>query len=58
MRKSYFYRASNSDKAYLNDAQALAHFQNFGLNERRAFSPFINLNLYGHRRVPSPVMQQ
>ena len=28
-----FYRAANSDKACLNDAQALSHFQTFSLNE-------------------------
>jgi len=26
-----------------NDAQALSHFQNYGLNEGRTFSPFVNL---------------
>ena len=41
-----FYRAANSDKACLNDAQALSHFQPFGLNEGRSFSPLIDLNFY------------
>ena len=41
-----FYRAANSDLASLSDAQALSHFQNYGLNEGRAFSPFANLNFY------------
>lgn len=41
-----FYRATNSDLRRLNDAQAWSHFQNHGLNEGRAFSPFVNLNFY------------
>lgn len=41
-----FYRAANSDLTGLNDAQALSHFQTFGLNEGRSFSPLIDLNLY------------
>ncbi len=41
-----YYRASNSDLRGLNDAQALSHFQQFGLDEKRAFSPFVDLNLY------------
>jgi hypothetical protein len=41
-----FYRAANADLANFNDAQALSHFQNYGLNEGRAFSPFVNLNFY------------
>ena len=41
-----FYRAANSDLAGLNDADALSHFQNNGLTEGRAFSPFANLNFY------------
>lgn len=43
---SNFYRFANSDLASLSDAQALSHFQNYGLNEGRAFSPFVNLNFY------------
>ncbi len=41
-----FYRASNPDLVSFNDAQAASHFQNYGLNEGRTFSPFVNLNLY------------
>lgn len=41
-----FYRAANTDLASINDAQALSHFQNYGLNEGRAFSPFVDLNFY------------
>lgn len=37
-----FYRAANADLTGLNDAQALSHFQNYGLDEGRAFSPFVN----------------
>ncbi len=32
-----FYRAANPDLASLDDAQALSHFQTYGLNEGRAF---------------------
>lgn len=41
-----FYRAANPDLAGLDDAQALSHFQTYGLNEGRAFSPFADLNFY------------
>lgn len=41
-----FYRATNSDLASFSNEQALSHFQNYGLNEGRAFSPLINLNFY------------
>ncbi len=41
-----FYRAANSDLRGLNDAQALSHFQQFGLNENRSFSPFVDINFY------------
>ncbi|MEO0838058.1 MAG: hypothetical protein AAF063_04040, partial [Cyanobacteria bacterium J06643_5] len=41
-----FYRASNSDLSEFSDEQALAHFQAYGLNEGRSFSPLINLNFY------------
>ena len=41
-----FYRAANSDLRGLNDTQALSHFQNYGLNEGRSFSPFVDLNFY------------
>ncbi len=41
-----FYRAANSDLAKFSDQQALSHFQTYGLQEGRAFSPFLNLNFY------------
>ena len=41
-----FYRASNPDLAGLSDAQAQAHFQQYGLSEGRQFSPFVNLSFY------------
>ncbi|MUG92388.1 hypothetical protein F7734_07935 [Scytonema sp. UIC 10036] len=41
-----FYRAANSDLASFNDTQLLSHFQNYGLNEGRRFSPLVDLNLY------------
>ncbi|WP_243903072.1 S8 family serine peptidase [Aetokthonos hydrillicola] len=41
-----FYRAANPDLQSFSDAQASSHFQNYGLNEGRAFSPFIDLNFY------------
>ncbi|MGI2906913.1 CAP domain-containing protein [Tolypothrix sp. VBCCA 56010] len=41
-----YYRAANSDLRGLNDAQALSHFQQFGLNENRSFSAFVDLNFY------------
>lgn len=41
-----FYRAANTDLASFNDAQALDHFQTFGLNEGRRFSEFADLNFY------------
>ncbi|MDF5720177.1 MAG: S8 family serine peptidase [Rhizonema sp. PD37] len=41
-----FYRAANSDLRGLSDAQALSHFQKYGLNEGRSFSPLIDLNFY------------
>ncbi len=40
------YRAANSDLATFNNAQALSHFQKYGLKEGRAFSPFVDLNFY------------
>lgn len=42
-----FYRAINPDLGGFNDQQAWQHFQNFGLNEGRQFSPYVDLNLYG-----------
>jgi hypothetical protein len=41
-----FYRAANADLASFNDAQALAHFQSFGLNEGRRFNGLVDLGLY------------
>ncbi|MEH2183279.1 hypothetical protein [Nostoc sp.] len=44
-----FYRSANSDLALAGlttDSQLLSHFQTFGLNEGRLFSPLINLNFY------------
>lgn len=41
-----FYRAANRELASFNDAQALTHFQTYGLNEGRAFSPFVDLKFY------------
>jgi len=42
-----FYRRSNADLANLDDTQLLEHFQNFGLNEPRKFSPYLDLEYYG-----------
>jgi hypothetical protein len=41
-----FYRSVNPDLRNLNDAQALQHLLNFGLNERRTFSPLVDLSVY------------
>lgn len=41
-----FYRVANSDLSSFNDAQALSHFQNYGLDEGRAFSALVDLNSY------------
>lgn len=41
-----FYRAANHDLAGLNDTAARSHFQTYGLNEGRAFSPLVDLNFY------------
>lgn len=41
-----FYRAANPDLAELDNSQALSHFQSFGINEGRLFSPLANLNFY------------
>ncbi|GAA6616823.1 PPC domain-containing protein [Scytonema sp. NUACC26] len=41
-----FYRAANSDLASFNNTQLQLHFQNYGLNEGRRFSPLVDLNLY------------
>jgi Subtilase family len=41
-----FYRAANSDLRGFSDTQARSHFQTYGLNEGRNFSPFVDLNYY------------
>lgn len=43
-----FYRSANSDLAAagLTNEQLLSHFQNFGIDENRLFSPFANINFY------------
>ncbi|MBW4492539.1 MAG: PPC domain-containing protein [Oscillatoria princeps RMCB-10] len=41
-----FYRSANADLRNLNDAQASQHLLNFGLNERRTFSPLVDLSVY------------
>ena len=41
-----FYRSTHSDLRGFSEAQAWSHFQTYGLNEGRSFSPFVNLNLY------------
>ncbi|MUG99217.1 hypothetical protein F7734_45775 [Scytonema sp. UIC 10036] len=44
-----YYRAANSDLAaagITTNEQLLSHFQNFGLQEGRSFSPLVNLNFY------------
>ena len=41
-----FYRSANSDLASYSDAQAFAHFQRWGIDEGRQFSPYVNLNFY------------
>ncbi|MCC5660049.1 pre-peptidase C-terminal domain-containing protein [Nostoc sp. XA010] len=43
-----FYRIANADlaRAGLTDAQLVSHFQNFGIDEGRAFSAFADLNFY------------
>ena len=43
-----YYRAANSDLARigLSNAQLADHFQRYGLNEGRSFSPLIDLNTY------------
>lgn len=42
-----YYRANNSDLTTFNDDQLRQHFQQFGLDEGREFSPFVNLRFYG-----------
>lgn len=41
-----FYRSANPDLSNMTDAQALSHFQNFGLSENRLFSPLVDLSFY------------
>ena len=41
-----FYRSVNPDLAALTDQQALQHLQVFGLNEKRRFSPYIDIDIY------------
>ncbi|KYC37433.1 hypothetical protein WA1_48435 [Scytonema hofmannii PCC 7110] len=41
-----FYRSANPDLRNMTDAQALSHFQNFGLSENRLFSPLVDLSFY------------
>jgi uncharacterized protein YkwD len=41
-----FYRAANSDLLGLNDAQALSHFEKYGLDQGLRFSPIVDLNFY------------
>lgn len=41
-----FYRAANSDLASFSDVEAFSHFLDYGLNEGRAFSPFVDLEFY------------
>jgi len=44
-----YYRAVNPDlvaAGLKTDRQLFAHFKNFGINQRRALSPFVNLKYY------------
>jgi uncharacterized protein YkwD len=41
-----FYRAANRDLLGLNDAQALSHFEKYGLDQDLRFSAFVDLNFY------------
>lgn len=44
-----FYRAANPDSAaagLITDIQLQSHFQTFGIDEGRLFSPLANLNFY------------
>lgn len=41
-----FYRAANPDLPNFSDALAFSHFQNYGLNEGRAFCEFADLKFY------------
>lgn len=41
-----FYRAANPDLLGLDDAQALSHFEKYGLDQGLRFSPIVDLNFY------------
>lgn len=41
-----FYRAANPDLASFDNNQLQSHFQNYGINEGRQFSPLVDLNFY------------
>ncbi|MCT7985058.1 hypothetical protein NG796_17440 [Laspinema sp. A4] len=41
-----FYRANSSDLQNLDETQLREHWLNFGLDEARPFSPWVNLNVY------------
>ncbi|GAB1541567.1 hypothetical protein NUACC21_42380 [Scytonema sp. NUACC21] len=41
-----YYRSANKDLANFTEEQLRSHFQTFGLNEGRAFSPLVDLNFY------------
>jgi uncharacterized protein YkwD len=41
-----FYRSANSDLRNYSDVDARSHFQNYGLDEGRSFSPFVDLSFY------------
>jgi hypothetical protein len=49
-----FYRSANSDLRNYSDADARSHFQNYGLNEGRSFSPFVDLGFY---RASNPELE-
>lgn len=41
-----FYRSANLDLRNYSDVDARSHFQNYGLDEGRSFSPFVDLSFY------------
>jgi uncharacterized protein YkwD len=41
-----YYRSANSDLRNYSDADARSHFLNYGLDEGRSFSPFVDLGFY------------
>jgi uncharacterized protein YkwD len=49
-----FYRSANSDLRNYSDADVQWHFQNYGLNEGRPFSPFVDLGFY---RASNPELE-